>query len=116
MSIISLPLDIQNYILSYLYYTKDTTVNLSPSLFLIKNYHSVIHIVLNDFFKSNIAFINKMLLRFLLKDENHSIYNKLLYYNVKLDYELFTKAQIKNVLFHLNILETNKLYNFCTNQ
>lgn len=116
MSIINLPSDVQNNILSYLYFSNNTSNNLYPNLFLIKNYDKVIYNALYRIHDNDIELLNKMLLRFLLRDEHYKIYEKLIHYNVEIDYDIYTKYQVITILKHLNVLETNKLYNFCLEQ
>jgi hypothetical protein len=115
MSIINLPNDIQNNILSFIYFSNNTINKLKPNLFLIKNYTNVFYNVFINIFKNNIIQLNKFFLRFLLKDEHYKIYNKLNYYNVILDYEKYSKNQIKIILNHLNVLEINKIYTYYVN-
>lgn len=116
MSIINLPDDVQTNILSYLYFSSNTSKNINPNLFLIKNYDKVLYNALYKIHDQDIDLMNKMLLRFLLRDEHHEIYEKLKHYNVEIDYEIYTKYQVRTILKHLNVLETNKIYKFCLAQ
>ena len=113
MSIINLPDDIKTNILSYLYFSSNTLNNMTPNLFLIKNYSELFYDAFDVLFDHDTELLNKMILRFLLKDEHYQIYDKLVYYNVEINYEIFSTYQVKSILTHLNVLETNKMYTFC---
>ena len=112
MFIINLPLDIQNTILSYLYFSKHTYLNILPSLILIKNYETIVYYELETFF--SLDELNKLILRFLNIDINKNIYDKLMSYNVEVDYENYTKNQIINIFGKLNIIEINMIYIYIT--